>query len=207
MGDCNPRRCRSWGVRRDSNPLCPGSQPGASTASASHTAEDRGVEPQGFTPRPFSKRDAPPRRAVFLQLTRQDSNLNRLNQNQQCYWLHHGSSVRAEGFEPPVPECRWFTARCDTPASPRTLGYPGRSRTCNLLRNRELLCQLSYGATCFVVARREVTDLPPRPTGFKPIRGPGSDPDRGVHRAPRAAAYRLPPVCGHSCGRCTARTP
>lgn len=163
--------------------------------------------PRAFTPRPFSKRDAPPRRAVFLKLTRQDSNLNRLNQNQQCYRLHHGSSVRAEGFEPPVPEGLRFTARCDTPASPRTLGYPGRSRTCNLLRNRELLCQLSYGATCFVVAEREGADLPPRPTGFKPTRGPGSDPDRGVRRAPRATASRLPPACGHSCDRCTARTP
>lgn len=40
-----------------------------------------------------------------MLLTRQDSNLDPLNQNQWCYQLHYGSmeSVRAEGFEPPVP--------------------------------------------------------------------------------------------------------
>jgi hypothetical protein len=49
--------------------------------------------------------DYPTRHRVSL-LTRQDSNLNRLIQNQPCYRLHHGSSVRAEGFEPPVPQGR-----------------------------------------------------------------------------------------------------
>lgn len=113
--------------------------------------------PRAFTPRPFSKRDAPPRRAVFLKLTRQDSNLNRLNQNQQCYRLHHRSSCVRRDLNPLCLKAdSWFTANRDTPASPRTRGYPGRSRTCNLLRNRELLCQLSYGAMCFVVAGQEV---------------------------------------------------
>ena len=53
-----------------------------------------------------------PKRQVVRSLTRQDTNLNRLIQNQPCYRLHHGS-VRAEGLEPPVPEGSCFTGNRD----------------------------------------------------------------------------------------------
>ncbi len=58
-----------------------------------------------------------------MLLTRQDSNLDPLNQNQWCYQLHYGSieSVRAEGFEPTVPlRATALQAAATNPYSPRT---------------------------------------------------------------------------------------
>lgn len=58
-----------------------------------------------------------------MLLTRQDSNLDPLNQNQWCYQLHYGSieSVRAEGFEPTVPlRATALQAAATKPYSPRT---------------------------------------------------------------------------------------
>jgi hypothetical protein len=73
-----------------------------------------------------------PTRQDVSWLTRQDSNLNRLIQNQPCYRLHHGSRARAEGPEPPASEGNCIPDSRDKPYSPRTHGItssPSRTRT------------------------------------------------------------------------------
>jgi hypothetical protein len=93
-------------------------------------AASSGLEPELPGSKIRRASDYPTRQGVSW-LTRQDSNLNQLTQNQPCYLLHHGSRVRAEGFEPPAPEGNCFTDNRDKPYSPRTRGItssPSRTR-------------------------------------------------------------------------------
>jgi hypothetical protein len=100
-------------------PLTRGDTGAFSFSGAFQCAASSGLEPEIPGAKIRWATDYPTRQDVSPPpLTRQDSNLNRLIQNQPCYRLHHGSMVvaglvRVEGFEPPLPEDNCFTGSRD----------------------------------------------------------------------------------------------